>query len=87
MIELGIFMMLNGLVMWAIGSAMMRFVNSPNHHNWTKRYHYAGDYWDGGELDDQIGTIGSDGRPEPGYTTYVVRDFAGGVERFDYGRG
>jgi len=61
------------------------FKPAEDDYTWRTKHHSVGDFWDGENLDDVIGTIGADGRPTGSYRQDASRDEWGGVERFHHG--
>lgn len=54
-------------------------------NRWKSVYHNEGDFWDGEELDERTGEIGSDLRPAGGYRPHVGRDYESIIKRFHDG--
>lgn len=88
MVELGIWIFLQGIMLYLAGSYLTFITPDARNYDsgkWKQMVHREGDYWDGEELAYEFGTIGADGRPAARNRSYAGRDYEGFIERFHDG--
>lgn len=67
MLAWGLVLLFNGLLLHAFIALAQNVKAKYDYQMWSSKHHNPGDYWDGEGLDDEFGTIGSDGRPTARY--------------------
>jgi hypothetical protein len=83
--QLGIWLLLNSVFFLAVSRFLKSWIDSEDQSYLLKKHHGVDDYWDGEELDYDIGEVGANTGATVRHPKNRDRAYSGSAERFDDG--